>query len=73
MYKCAFCNKDGGMFKWFVIPGHIIKPNQYSVCYGHKDLSLYYYDVYPNDQEKPITRHEDKVPKNFPESESIDE
>jgi hypothetical protein len=57
-YKCAFCDKEEVMPKWFVIPGHIIKPNQYSVCEDHLDLSLGYYDVYPNDQERPITRHE---------------
>ncbi len=60
MYKCAFCDNPEYERKYFVIPGHIIKPNQYSVCENHRDCSLLYYDVYTNDQAKPITKHKAK-------------
>ena len=61
IYRCAFCDKPEYKPKWFVIPGYVIKPNEYSVCEAHQNLSLTYDDVYPNDQSHPITRHEYKV------------
>ncbi len=61
-YKCAFCDKDEYSPKWFVNPTTIVgMPTQYSVCKDHKDLSIDYYDVYPDGLDNPITRHEYKL------------
>lgn len=49
------------MFKYFGCPGISWRPNMYSVCEEHKDLSLKWEDVYPIDGELPVRRHEDKV------------
>jgi hypothetical protein len=60
-YTCAFCNKSQYREKWFGLPGHIYRPNQYSVCEDHQDLFLTYEDVYKFDDDAPITKHADKV------------
>lgn len=61
MYPCAFCSNISARDKWFVCPSTIFRPNMYSVCEEHVDLSLNWNDVYPTDGCKPITRHEHKV------------
>ena len=58
MYACAFCSKDSKLYKYFICPSHIYRPNMYSVCDEHKELSLKYEDVYPSDGCKPIIKHE---------------
>lgn len=60
-YPCAFCSQPGTIERFFVCPGNIWRPNMYSVCKQHKDLCLKWEDIYPTDDCKPITRHEDKV------------
>lgn len=61
MYKCAFCQQPGPIEKFFGCPGTVYRPNMYTVCDEHKEMHLTWEDVYPTDDCKPITRHEDKV------------
>lgn len=59
--KCAFCDKPEYMPKWFVCPSYIYRPNLYSVCEEHQNLSLTWDDVYPDEGGPAITRHEYKT------------
>ena len=61
MFRCAFCDSRETIDKYFVCPGYIYRPNMYSTCDKHKNLSLKYEDVYRDDSSPPITRHEDKA------------
>ena len=61
IYKCAFCNKEESMQKWFVCPGTVYRPNMYSVCDDHKDLSLKWEDVYPDHLGMSVLKHHDKT------------
>ena len=63
-FKCAFCDKDEWQGKWFVCPGAVYRPNQYSVCEEHQNMSLRYEDVYKSNDAPPIIRHEYKLKEN---------
>lgn len=60
-FSCAFCSQPGTIDRFFVCPGHIWRPNMYSVCSARKYIYLKWEDVYPTDDCKPIIRHEDKA------------
>lgn len=61
IYRCAFCESPAYMSKWFLCPGTVYRPNEYSVCEKHQDLYLTWEDVYPDPIGPAIVRHEDKI------------
>jgi hypothetical protein len=49
--NCLECGKDvtNRLPHYFVVPGHIIVPNEYYLCNDHKDNQFSFEDIYNND------------------------